>query len=51
MERTPALNLPPVIVWLAAVFIGVHVARQFVSESTDEWILFVFAFTPARYDR
>ena len=49
MERTPAINLPPVILWLAAAFIGVHVARQFVGESTDEWILFAFAFIPARY--
>lgn len=49
MERTPAINLPPVIVWLAVAFIGVHVARQFVNEGTDEWILVAFAFIPARY--
>jgi len=49
MDRTPAINLPPVILWLALAFIGVHAARQFVSDSTDEWILFAFAFIPARY--
>ena len=49
MERTRAINLAPVVTWLAVVFIGVHVLRQFVSEVMDERILYAFAFIPARY--
>ena len=50
MERTRAINLAPVVTWLAVVFIGVHVLRQFVSEDMDERILYMFAFIPARYE-
>ena len=50
MERAPAINLPPAVLWLAIAFIAAHVARQFVSEASDEWILYAFAFIPARYD-
>jgi membrane associated rhomboid family serine protease len=50
MERTRAINLAPVVTWLAGVLIGVHVLRQFVSQEADEWILYTFAFIPARYD-
>lgn len=49
MERTPAINLPPVVLWLAVAFIGVHVARQFIGAASDEWMVYAFAFIPARY--
>ncbi len=49
MERAPAINLPPVVVWLAAAFVGVHVVRQFLSPDLDQWVLVAFAFLPARY--
>jgi membrane associated rhomboid family serine protease len=49
MNRTPAINLPPAVLWLAVAFIAVHAARQFLSQDTDDWILFAFAFLPARY--
>ena len=49
MEHAPAINLPPVVVWLAAAFVGVHVARQFLNPDLDEWVLLAFAFLPARY--
>ena len=49
MERTPAINLPPVVLWLAVAFIGVHVARQLIGEASDEWVVYAFAFIPARY--
>ena len=39
MDRTPAINLPPVVLWLAAAFIAVHVVRQFLSPDLDEWVL------------
>jgi membrane associated rhomboid family serine protease len=49
MERNPAINLPPAVLWLAVAFVGVHVARQFIGEADDEWVLYAFAFIPARY--
>jgi membrane associated rhomboid family serine protease len=49
MDRARAFNLPPVVVWLGAVIIGVHVVRQLLSQSQDEWVLLTFAFIPERY--
>lgn len=49
MDRAPAINLPPVILWLGAGFILVHVIRRFVGEAVDEELLLTFAFIPARY--
>ena len=49
MDRARAINLPPVILWLSLVLIGVHVLRQFLSEASDERLLYTFAFIPARY--
>jgi membrane associated rhomboid family serine protease len=50
MDRARAVNLPPVVLWLSVVLIGVHALRQFIGEATDERILYTFAFIPARYD-
>jgi membrane associated rhomboid family serine protease len=30
--------------------IGVHVLRQLIGEATDEWVIYAFAFIPARYE-
>jgi membrane associated rhomboid family serine protease len=49
MERTRAINLPPVVLWLSVALIAVHVARQLVSARTDEWVVLAFAFIPSRY--
>jgi len=49
MERNRAINLPPVVLWLSVAFIAVHVVRQFVSATTDEWVVLTFAFIPSRY--
>lgn len=49
MDRSPAINLPPVVTWLAAAFAGIHLLRQFLSGGQDEWVLFAFAFIPDRY--
>ena len=49
MERTRAINLPPVVLWLAVAFIAVHIVRQFISEAADEWVVLAFAFIPSRY--
>ncbi len=49
MDQSRAINLPPVVVWLSAVLIGVHVLRQFLDPSQEEWLLLAFAFIPERY--
>ncbi len=49
MNRIRAINLPPVVQWLAIAFIAVHVVRQFLSEGLDQRVLVAFAFIPARY--
>ena len=49
MNRTPAINLAPVVLWLAVAFIAVHVGRQFLNQNQDEWVLLAFSFLPARY--
>jgi membrane associated rhomboid family serine protease len=49
MQRSRAINLPPVVVWLAVALIGVHVLRQFLDPDQDERLLLAFAFIPDRY--
>jgi membrane associated rhomboid family serine protease len=49
MDRAPAFNLPPVVVWLTLALIGVHLLRMFLSPYAEEWLLLAFAFIPARY--
>ncbi|WP_417671798.1 rhomboid family intramembrane serine protease [Roseibium sp.] len=46
----PAFNLPPVVFWLAAAMVAIHVARVFLLPG--DWnaaILLYFAFWPVRY--
>ena len=50
MERHRAVNLPLVVIWLSVAFIAVHIIRQFISETADEWVLLTFAFIPLRYE-
>ena len=49
MDRAPAFNLPPVVLWLAICLIAVHVVRQPLGEEAQDWILLAFSFIPARY--
>lgn len=49
MNRTPAINLPPIVLWLAVAFIIVHGARSLLGEEADAWVLLTFAFVPMRY--
>lgn len=49
MERTPAINLPPAVLWLSVALIAIHVARQFIAPGLDDRILVTFSFIPARY--
>jgi membrane associated rhomboid family serine protease len=48
--REPIFNLPAVIVWLVAVLTAIHAIRVFLlPPATDNWLILVFAFIPARY--
>ena len=47
--RERAFNLPPVVVWSAAVLLVIHVVRGFPSPEIDFSLLLTFAFIPARY--
>lgn len=48
--RTPMINLPRVVIWLAGVMIAIHLIRTFVlSASVDQAVMFYFAFWPIRY--
>ena len=49
-QREPAFNAPAAVLWLIAIFLAVHVARSFLSESADIDVLLRFSFIPARYD-
>ncbi len=49
MSRTPAINLPPAVLWLAALFIGVHLLRQVLTPEQERWLLLAFSFIPVRY--
>lgn len=49
MQRSPAVSLPPAVLWLSAFLILVHVVRLGMSAAADEWTLLAFAFIPARY--
>jgi membrane associated rhomboid family serine protease len=49
MDRSRAINLPPVVVWLAAAFAAIHLLRHFLPPARDEWVLLAFAFIPDRY--
>jgi membrane associated rhomboid family serine protease len=49
MQRPPAINLPPVVLWLSFSLIAIHVCRQFLGENLEDWVLVAFAFIPARY--
>lgn len=49
MNRAPAINLPPAVLWLAIAFICVHAVRYLLSESADNYVLLAFAFLPERY--
>lgn len=51
VKREPLFNIPPVVVFVLAVLVLVHVVRTFVlSEQQDIEFLLNFAFIPARYD-
>jgi membrane associated rhomboid family serine protease len=47
----PIFNIPAVVVWMLALFAGIHGVRSFLlTEEQDFELLLWFAFIPARYD-
>ncbi|WP_299820873.1 rhomboid family intramembrane serine protease [uncultured Roseibium sp.] len=46
----PVFNLPDVIIWLGGAMIAIHVLRAYaLPQSWDNWIVYLFAFWPAKY--
>ena len=46
----PALNLPGVIVWLGGAMIAIHLVRVLLLPTAwDNWLIYLFAFWPAKY--
>ena len=48
-RQNPVLNVPSVVVWFIAVLVAVQGLRQAIGPEADEWVLFTFAFIPARF--
>jgi len=44
-----AINLPPVILWLIAINVAVHLLRQLLGESTDQQLILELGLVPAAY--
>jgi membrane associated rhomboid family serine protease len=43
-------NVPTAVLGVLAAMVGVHLARQAMSEDWDSWFTLAMAFIPARYD-
>jgi membrane associated rhomboid family serine protease len=50
MERARAVNLPGVVVWLAAALAAIHLLRRMFPEEGGVGALLAFAFIPVRYE-
>ena len=48
-RREPVFNAPGVVLALIAVFVALHVIRQYLSIENATWMLLSLAFIPARY--
>lgn len=48
-EREPIFNLPVAMVAAIAVLTAIHALRSMLPFDMDVWLLFTFAFVPARY--
>lgn len=47
--QPPVFNLPPIVTWLVAANVLVHVGRSFLSPQAQQWLFQTLAYTPARY--
>ena len=48
-RQNRAINVPPGVLWLILALVAVHGIRQVIGPSLDNWVLFTFAFIPARF--
>jgi membrane associated rhomboid family serine protease len=48
-QNQPLINLPPVVIVIIGVLVGVHLILQFASLPWQNWAQFAFAFIPARF--
>jgi membrane associated rhomboid family serine protease len=48
-QNQPLINLPPVVIAVLGVLVGVHLILQFASLPWQNWVQFAFAFVPARF--
>ena len=44
-----AINVPGAVLWFILALVVVHGLRQVIGRDLDEWVLFTFAFIPARF--
>jgi membrane associated rhomboid family serine protease len=49
-QREPVLNLPGALTGILIVMVGVHLFRAILPPESDLWMLWTFAFVPARFD-
>ena len=49
VRRSRAINVPPVVLWFIVALVAVHGVRQLIEPRLDDWVLFTFAFIPARF--
>ena len=47
-DRQKAINLPPVTAIIAALLIGIHLLREFLSPALDDQVVMNFALIPTR---
>lgn len=47
--RQPVLNLPPMVQALLILIAATHLVRLLLPDDVDWWVIFTFAFIPARY--
>jgi membrane associated rhomboid family serine protease len=48
-SREPFLNAPAIVFWLIGLLVAVHVGRELLPAPWPQYLLFQFAFIPARY--
>jgi membrane associated rhomboid family serine protease len=48
-RQNRAINVPGAVLWFIAVLVAIHSVRQVIGPRLDEWVLFTFAFIPARF--
>jgi membrane associated rhomboid family serine protease len=49
-EKTaPALSVPPIVLAVVGLLVGIHLALQQVSQGWQVWVQYAFAFVPLRF--